>query len=84
MIAVDKNMKVQKMQEKPLSNSIYIYNKKKLSLINDYMNHRYAFDAQVTLHIIYVRTLICTHGYAMKKFDIGSLDSYEEAKNYYK
>ena len=67
MIAVDKNMKVQKMQEKPLSNSIYIYNKKKLSLIKDYINHRYAFDALVTLHIIYVRTLICTHGLCDEK-----------------
>lgn len=52
VIAVDENMKVLKMQEKPerpVSNRtvppFYIYSKKDLPLIKDCMNYSYNFDA---------------------------------------
>lgn len=88
VIAVDENMKVQEMQEKPekpVSNwavpPFYIYSKKDLSLIKDCMNHGCGFDAPGNLaHYLCENTDM--HAWVMpgKRFDIGSLDSYEEAK----
>ena len=88
VIAVDDNMKVLQMQEKPehpVSNYVvppfYIYRREDLPLIKDCLNHGCGFDAPGNLahYLCGVTTL---HAYEMpgKRFDIGSLDSYEEAK----
>lgn len=89
VIAVDENMKVLQMQEKPekpVSNwavpPFYIYSRNDLPLIKDCMNHGCGFDAPGNLaHYLCENTDI--HAWIMpgKRFDIGSLDSYEEAKN---
>ena len=88
VIAVDENMKVLEMQEKPekpVSNwavpPFYIYRKNDLPLIKDCMNHGCGFDAPGNLaHYLCENTDM--HAWVMpgKRFDIGSLDSYEEAK----
>lgn len=88
VIAVDDNMKVLEMQEKPekpVSNwavpPFYIYKKSDLPLIKDCMNHGCGFDAPGNLaHYLCERTEM--HAWEMPghRFDIGSLDSYEEAK----
>lgn len=88
VIAVDKNMKVQEMQEKPekpVSNwavpPFYIYKKEDLPLIRDCMNHGCGFDAPGNLahYLVDVTTI---HAWQMPgtRYDIGSLDSYEEAQ----
>lgn len=87
VIAVDENMKVQEMQEKPekpVSNwavpPFYIYKKEDLPLIRDCMNHGCGFDAPGNLahYLVDVTTI---HAWQMPgtRYDIGSLDSYEEA-----
>lgn len=88
VIAVDENMKVLEMQEKPekpVSNwavpPFYIYSRNDLPLIKDSMNHGCGFDAPGNLaHYLCENTDI--HAWVMpgNRFDIGSLDSYEEAK----
>jgi glucose-1-phosphate thymidylyltransferase len=87
VVAVDENMKVLEMQEKPecpVSHwavpPFYIYNKVDLPLICDCLNHDCGFDAPGNLahYLVGVTTL---HAWQMpgQRFDIGSLDSYEEA-----
>jgi glucose-1-phosphate thymidylyltransferase len=89
VIAVDENMKVLEMQEKPekpVSNwavpPFYIYKKEDLPLICDCMNHGCGFDAPGNLahYLVDVTTI---HAWPMpgSRYDIGSLDSYEEAQN---
>ena len=88
VIAVDENMKVLEMQEKPekpVSNwavpPFYIYKKEDLPLIRDCMNHGCGFDAPGNLahYLVDVTTI---HAWQMPgtRYDIGSLDSYEEAQ----
>ena len=88
VIAVDENMKVLEMQEKPekpVSNwavpPFYIYKKEDLPLICDCMNHGCGFDAPGNLahYLVDVTTI---HAWQMSgtRYDIGSLDSYEEAQ----
>ena len=88
VIAVDENMKVLEMQEKPekpVSNwavpPFYIYKKTDLPLIRDCMNHGCGFDAPGNLahYLVDVTTI---HAWPMpgSRYDIGSLDSYEEAQ----
>ena len=88
VIAVDENMKVLEMQEKPekpVTNwavpPFYIYKKEDLPLIRDCMNHGCGFDAPGNLahYLVDVTTI---HAWQMPgtRYDIGSLDSYEEAQ----
>ena len=88
VIAVDDDMKVLEMQEKPehpVSHwavpPFYIYRKEDLPLIKDCLNHGCGFDAPGNL-AHYLCGVTTIHAYPMpgKRFDIGSLDSYEEAK----
>lgn len=89
VIAVDENMKVLEMQEKPekpVSNwavpPFYIYKKTDLPLICDCMNHGCGFDAPGNLahYLVDVTTI---HAWPMpgSRYDIGSLDSYEIIKD---
>ena len=91
VIAVDENMKVLEMQEKPekpVSNwavpPFYIYKKEDLPLIRDCMNHGCGFDAPGNLahYLVDVTTI---HAWQMPgtRYDIGSLDSYEEAQRFF-
>ena len=87
VIAIDEDMKVLEMQEKPEKPvsewavpPFYIYRRDDLSLIRDCMNHGCGFDAPGNLaHHLVDRTPI--HAWRMPghRFDIGSLDSYQEA-----
>lgn len=88
VIAVDADMCVLEMQEKPehpVSHwavpPFYIYRKEDLPLIKDCLNHGCGFDAPGNL-AHYLCGVTTMHAYPMpgKRFDIGSLDSYEEAK----
>ena len=88
VIAVDDDMKVLEMQEKPehpVSNwavpPFYIYKKNDLPLIRDCLNHGCGFDAPGNLaHYLINATTI--HAWIMpgSRYDIGSLDSYKEAQ----
>ena len=88
VIAVDENMRVLEMQEKPqqpISHwavpPFYIYARKDLPLIRDCMNHGCGADAPGNLaHYLATRTPL--HAWPMpgSRFDIGSLDSLEEAR----
>lgn len=88
VIAVDDDMKVLEMQEKPehpVSNwavpPFYIYKKDDLPLIRDCLNHGCGFDAPGNLaHYLVNATTI--HAWIMpgSRYDIGSLDSYKEAQ----
>ncbi|MBR5060754.1 MAG: nucleotidyltransferase family protein [Prevotella sp.] len=88
VIAVDGDMKVLEMQEKPekpVSNwavpPFYIYKKSDLPLIRDCMSHGCGFDAPGNLahYLVDVTTI---HAWPMpgSRYDIGSLDSYKEAQ----
>lgn len=88
VIAVDGDMKVLEMQEKPenpVSNwavpPFYIYSKADLPLIVDCMNHGCGFDAPGNL-AHYLADASTLHAWPMPagRFDIGSLDSYKEAQ----
>lgn len=88
VIAVDADMKVLEMQEKPehpVSHwavpPFYIYRKEDLPLIKDCLNHGCGFDAPGNL-AHYLCDITTIHAYPMpgKRFDIGSLDNYVEAK----
>ncbi|MBR1402192.1 MAG: nucleotidyltransferase family protein [Prevotella sp.] len=91
VIAVDENMKVTEMQEKPESPvshwavpPFYIYKKIDMPLIVGCMNHGCGFDAPGNLaHYLVERTTI--HAWVMPgtRFDIGSMDSYLEAQQIY-
>ena len=88
VIAVDDDMKVLEMQEKPehpVSNwavpPFYIYKKNDLPLIRDCLNHGCGFDAPGNLaHYLVNATTI--HAWIMpgSRYDVGSLDSYKEAQ----
>ncbi len=88
VIEVDDNMRVLQMQEKPdvpISHwavpPFYIYKTSDISLIRDCLNHGCGFDAPGNLaHYLCKRTPM--HAWQMPgtRFDIGSRDSYEEAK----
>lgn len=87
VIAVDADMKVLEMQEKPevpVSNwavpPFYIYAREDLPLILSCLDHGCAYDAPGNLaHYLVGRTTL--HAWPMPgtRFDIGSLDSYYEA-----
>lgn len=88
VIAVDSDMRVLEMQEKPevpVSNwavpPFYIYSKSDLPLIRDCMAHGCGFDAPGNL-AHYLAEASTLHAWPMPagRFDIGSLDSYEEAQ----
>lgn len=88
VIAVDEDMKVLGMQEKPevpVSHwavpPFYIYSGKDLPLIRDCMAHGCGADAPGNL-ARYLSDVSTLHAWPMPagRFDIGSLDSYEEAR----
>ena len=92
VIAVDGDMKVLEMQEKPaepLSNwavpPFYIYSRKDLPLIRECMDHGCGFDAPGNL-AHYLTDVTTLHAWPMpgSRFDIGSMDSYEEAQKLFK
>ena len=88
VIAVDDDWRVLQMQEKPQEPvselavpPFYIYRRSDLPLIKDCMNHGCGFDAPGNLahYLVDVTTI---HAWQMPghRYDIGSLDSYEEAQ----
>lgn len=88
VIAVDADMRVLEMQEKPevpISNwavpPFYIYSRSDLPFIRDSMAHGCGFDAPGNL-AHYLAEVTTLHAWPMPagRFDIGSLDSYEEAQ----
>lgn len=88
VIAVDDDMKVLEMQEKPehpVSNwavpPFYIYSRADLPLIRDCLAHGCGFDAPGNL-AHYLADVSTLHAWPMPapRFDIGSLDSYKEAQ----
>lgn len=92
VIAVDPDMKVLEMQEKPaepVSNwavpPFYIYAKNDLPLIRECMEHGCGFDAPGNL-AHYLTDVTTLHAWPMPgyRFDIGSMDSYEEAQRLFK
>lgn len=92
VIAVDGDMKVLGMQEKPeepVSNwavpPFYIYSRKDLPLIRDCMAHGCGFDAPGNL-ARYLTDVTTLHAWPMPgaRFDIGSMDSYREAQERFK
>lgn len=91
VIAVDDDFKVLQMQEKPevpVSHwavpPFYIYAKADLPLIKDALNHGCGFDAPGNLAYYLVDASVI-HAWPMPagRFDIGSLDTYELAKQKY-
>ena len=89
VIAVDDDMKVLEMQEKPaepVSNwavpPFYIYSRKDLPLIKECMEHGCGFDAPGNLaHYLVGETTLHAWPMAGTRFDIGSMDSYREAQD---
>ena len=91
VIEVDDDMKVLQMQEKPevpVSNwavpPFYIYRKEDLPLVRGSIAHGCGTDAPGNLaHYLVEQTTL--HAWPMPggRFDIGSLDTYEEAKQKY-
>lgn len=88
VIAVNDEMKVLEMQEKPetpVSNwavpPFYIYSKNDLPLIKECLDHGCGFDAPGNL-AHYLTETSALHAWPMPagRFDIGSLDSYKEAQ----
>ena len=92
VISIDDNMRVLLMQEKPEKPvsemavpPFYIYKKDDLPLIKDCMNHGCGFDAPGNLaHYLVDRTDIYAWLMPGYRYDIGSLDSYEEAQRLFK
>ncbi|MDE6089304.1 MAG: nucleotidyltransferase family protein [Duncaniella sp.] len=88
VIAVDDDMKVLEMQEKPekpVSNwavpPFYIYSRKDMPLIRECLSHGCGYDAPGNL-AHYLAEVSILHAWPMPagRFDIGSLDSYKEAQ----
>lgn len=88
VIAVDNNMKVIEMQEKPeepVSNwavpPFYIYSQKDLQLIRGCLDNGCGSDAPGNL-VHYLADVSTLHAWRMPagRFDIGSLESYREAQ----
>lgn len=92
VIAVDSDMKVLEMQEKPekpVSNwavpPFYIYSKHDLPLIKDCLNHGCGFDAPGNLaHYLADASTLYAWPMPAGRFDIGSMDSYKEAQEKFK
>ena len=91
VIEVDSDWKVLNMEEKPEHPKshwavppFYIYLEKDLPLILDCLNHGCGSDAPGNL-AHYLAGVTTLHAYEMPgtRFDIGSLDTYEEAKRIY-
>lgn len=92
VIAVDNDMKVLKMQEKPdvpISNwavpPFYIYCKEDMPLIRESLDNGCGYDAPGNL-AHYLAEVSTLHAWRMPagRFDIGSLDSYHEAQQKFK
>jgi glucose-1-phosphate thymidylyltransferase len=92
VIEVDAGWKVLSMEEKPEHPKshwavppFYIYLKQDLPLILDCLNHGCGSDAPGNL-AHYLAGVTTLHAYEMPgtRFDIGSLDTYEEAKRLFK
>ena len=92
VIAVDDDMRVLLMQEKPQEPvshwavpPFYIYKQSDLPLIRDCLAHGCGYDAPGNLAHYLAETTVL-HAWPMPghRFDIGSLDSYEEAKEMFK
>ena len=92
VIEVDSDWKVLNMEEKPKHPKshwavppFYIYLEKDLPLILDCLNHGCGSDAPGNL-AHYLAGVTTLHAYEMPgtRFDIGSLDTYEEAKKLFK
>lgn len=88
VVVLDDNGRVTDMEEKPETPKshwavppFYIYSRKDLTLIKDCLNHGCGFDAPGNL-ARYLADKTTLHAWRMAgtRFDIGSLDSYEEAK----
>lgn len=88
VIAVDPDMKVLEMQEKPQTPvshwavpPFYIYSKSDIPLIRECLSHGCGSDAPGNL-AHYLAEVSVLHAWPMPagRFDIGSLDSYKEAK----
>lgn len=91
VIAVDDDMKVLEMQEKPevpVSNwavpPFYIYSRRDLPLIKNCLENGCGFDAPGNL-AHYLADASTLHAWQMPapRFDIGSMDSYKEAQQKY-
>ena len=91
VVVLDKNNKVLNMEEKPKEPKsqwavppFYIYKKNDMPLIKDCMNHGCGFDAPGNL-AHYLCEVTEMHAWEMpgSRFDIGSIDTYEEAKRIY-
>lgn len=91
VIELDANMKVTGMEEKPQQPKthwavppFYIYLKHDLPLIKDCLHHGCGSDAPGNL-AHYLVGLTAVHAWEMPgtRFDIGSIDTYEEAKRIY-
>lgn len=91
VVVLDENNKVLNMEEKPKEPKsnwavppFYIYKKSDMPLIKDCMNHGCGFDAPGNL-AHYLCEVTEMHAWEMPggRFDIGSLDTYEEAKRIY-
>ena len=92
VIAVDDDMRVLLMQEKPQEPvshwavpPFYIYKQSDLPLIRDCLAHGCGYDAPGNLAHYLAETTVL-HAWPMPghRFDIGSIDSYEEAKEMFK
>ncbi len=88
VVVVDADMKVLSMEEKPIEPAshwavppFYIYKRSDLPLVRDCLNHGCGYDAPGNLPR-YLCSLTPIHAYPMpgSRHDIGSLDSYAEAK----
>lgn len=92
VIAVDNDMKVIEMQEKPevpvscwAVPPFYIYSKKDLPVIRECLNHGCDFDAPGNLaHYLAATSILHAWRMPAARFDIGSLDSYREAQQKFK
>ena len=92
VIEVDESMRVLQMQEKPevpVSHwavpPFYIYKKEDIPVIREALQHGCGFDAPGNLAHYMVDASVL-HAWPMPagRFDIGSLDTYEEAKQKYR
>lgn len=91
VVVLDEHQKVLDMEEKPQQPKsewavppFYIYRKEDIPLIKDCMSHGCGFDAPGNL-AHYLCDITEIHAWQMPgdRFDIGSLDTYEEAKRIY-
>lgn len=91
VIAVDESWRVEEMQEKPKKPvshwavpPFYIYSRKDLGLIRGAVDDGCGTDAPGNLaHYVVDHSVVHAWRMPARRFDIGSLDSYEEAKKIY-